>query len=109
MRIVPAAALRGFAAGAIPAATRSSFIFSKAFCGSTTSPRTSNCCGSFAAFNFAALTCSGMLRIVRTFVVTSSPMLPSPRVTPDFNTAAPPLPGSYCKASDKPSSFNSQT
>jgi len=84
VRIVPAAAFLGFAARACPAASRSAFIASNAICGSTTSPRTSKLppAGIPAAFSFAAETPSGTDRIVRTFVVTSSPVAPSPRVNP---------------------------
>ena len=45
VRMVPAAALRGLAAGAMPAASRSSFICGRRPAGMTTSPRTSKSLG----------------------------------------------------------------
>ena len=89
VRSVPAAAFRGFTAGARPSASRSLFIFSKAFSGITISPRTSNSCGTPASFSCAAEILSGTLRMVRTLVVTSSPVCPSPRVSPRTSRAPP--------------------
>ena len=82
MRMVPAAALRGLAAADWPAASRSSFILRKASCGMTHSPRISKASGRPAAASFAGLKASGMDLMVRTFDVTSSPVVPSPRVRP---------------------------
>ena len=50
--------------------------------GISNSPRTSNFSGKPAFFNFWGATYNGMLRMVRTLAVTSSPMVPSPRVMP---------------------------
>jgi len=65
-----------------PCFSRSSFIFLKAASGISISPRTSKEGGIPAFFNFSLLIESGMDRTVRTLPVTSSPVAPSPRVTP---------------------------
>ena len=66
-------------------------------------------CGSPARCNRSGETESGTDRMVRTLLVTSSPVTPSPRVRAVCNKALPAGPGSYCNASETPSIFNSQT
>ncbi|CNJ82392.1 Uncharacterised protein [Mycobacterium tuberculosis] len=74
-RSEPAAALRGFAKGFLPAAIIDSLSFSKSAEEMNTSPRISISSGWFLP-----LSCCGMLAMVRTLWVTSSPVVPSPRV-----------------------------
>ena len=81
-RTVPAVKLRGFANVASPALSRSSFNLRKRPIGISISPRTSKSAGIPAFFSFVFQTDSGIERTVRTFSVTSSPTLPSPRVMP---------------------------
>jgi hypothetical protein len=81
-RSPPAAALRGFAKVAWPAAARRAFISAKPARGMYTSPRTSNRAG----WGGSAFSRSGISRIVRTLRVTSSPMVPFPRVAPFTST-----------------------
>ena len=76
LRIVPAAALRGFWNNVSPAVSRSRFIRANDARGRYTSPRTSIRPGG------PRRSARGMARIVRTFAVTSSPRTPSPRVAP---------------------------
>ena len=109
VRIVPAAAFLGFTAGGSPCSSRSRFILKKASSGRITSPRTSKPCGSRARCNLSFETESGTDRMVRTLLVTSSPVTPSPRVRAVCNKALPAGPGSYCSASETPSIFNSHT
>jgi hypothetical protein len=80
---------RGLAAGDCPSASRSWFIFRKTAIGITTSPRTSKGTGSLLFFNFSAEIESGTERIVRTLLVTSSPIVPSPCVVARASTAPP--------------------
>ena len=81
-RTVPAVKLRGFAKVASPCFSRSSFSLRKPRCGISISPRTSKSAGMPAFFNLSFEIASGIERTVRTFSVTSSPTLPSPRVMP---------------------------
>ncbi len=76
----PAAALRGFANGGLPFSTIDSLSFSNASTGRNTSPRTSTRAGT--GYSLVPMSLCGMLSIVRTFGVTSSPVRPSPRVAP---------------------------
>ena len=78
-RSEPAAELRGLANGALPASSRDALSFSKAATDRNTSPRTSTRAGGGNVVE--ALSRCGMLLIVRTFCVTSSPVRPSPRVS----------------------------
>ena len=94
---VPEAAFLGLAKGASPFATFSSLIFSKELIGINPSPRTSKVVG-----NLSELTVSGIRRIVLTFSVISSPLVPSPRVTPLIKR-----PFSYQNDKATPSNFNS--
>ncbi len=71
----PAAALRGFANGALPCSTRDAFRSAKASTGKKTSPRTSTSSGTSSPDRRC-----GMDEIVRTLWVMSSPTRPSPRV-----------------------------
>ena len=87
-RTVPAAALRGLANFDKPCRSRSSFIFWKPGIGMSISPRTSKSAGMPAFFSFSFEIESGIERTVRTFSVTSSPTLPSPRVMPRSNWAS---------------------
>ena len=73
----PAAVLRGFANGALPASTSDAFRSSNAATGKYTSPRTSRTDGQPEPARRA-----GTTPIVRMFGVTSSPVRPSPRVAP---------------------------
>jgi hypothetical protein len=75
----PAAAFRGLAKAASPAALRVSFRCSKAERGRYTSPRTSIRPG-------ASSIRIGIALIVRRFWVTFSPTTPSPRVAPRSKT-----------------------
>jgi hypothetical protein len=86
---VPAAALRGFTPAA--AITLALFVQPlKAFSGITTSPRTSSACpcGTLTSLEECVGMLSGTLRMVRMFEVTSSPVCPSPRVSPDTRPRA---------------------
>ena len=97
-RSEPAAALRGLAKILPPVRRASSLIFSKPACGRNTSPRTSRRAGMLSPCSF-----SGMARMVRTLVVMSSPVVPSPRVAARVIT-----PFSYRMLTARPSSFSSQ-
>ena len=70
----PAAELRGFAKGDLPAATRPSLSTAKSSGVMKTSPRTSTISGGSPDSR------CGIAAMVRTLVVTSSPTRPSPRV-----------------------------
>ncbi len=70
----PAAALRGFANGALPASTNAALSSSKPATGKNTSPRTSSTAGGSPASR------CGTPSMVATLGVTSSPTRPSPRV-----------------------------
>jgi hypothetical protein len=74
-RRLPAAALRGFANGVLPASSSASFTCWKASTVKNTSPRTSSSSGTLSPVSR-----SGTDWMVRTFGVTSSPVRPSPRV-----------------------------
>ena len=74
-RSEPAAALRGLAKRESPCSSRSAFSRSKARRFITVSPRTSK------SGEAGSSTRSGSERMVRAFSVTSSPTVPSPRVT----------------------------
>ena len=76
-RRLPAAALRGFTNSFSPRSRWRAFMRSKSARSMSTSPRTSRRAG---ALRRAA--CSGSVRTVRRFAVTSSPVVPSPRVAP---------------------------
>ncbi len=76
VRIVPAATLRGLANTGSPASSRSRLMRSKARRGRYTSPRTST------LPRGPSFSECGIDLMVRTLVVTSSPRVPSPRVTP---------------------------
>ncbi len=82
-RSEPAAELRGFMNGLLPAAICSSFTRAKPSSGRYTSPRTSTTSGSAPA---SAGRLSGIARIVRRLAVTSSPTTPFPRVAPRTKT-----------------------
>ncbi len=74
-RRLPAAALRGLANSRCSASRWRWFRRAKSRLNISTSPRTSSTAGTFLPFSF-----SGIERMVRTFSVTSSPVVPSPRV-----------------------------
>ncbi len=74
---VPEAVFRALAYRSSPMSSRSLFNCSKPCLERKTSPRTSKESG-----RFLVLMWRGMLRIVLTLAVTSSPCTPSPRVTP---------------------------
>ena len=88
----PAAAFLAFANNGSSKISRSSFIFSKSAVEMKTSPRTVI---SISFFNFC-----GIVLIVLTFPVTSSPTCPLPLVAPSTK-----IPFSYFNAHDKPSIF----
>ena len=75
----PAAELRGLANGALPASSSESLSRSKASTGRNTSPRTSISSGT--GNSSVPVSRSGTDSMVRTLGVTSSPVLPSPRVS----------------------------
>jgi hypothetical protein len=83
-RSEPAAALRGFGAGALPCATSRSLNSRKPLRGMYTSPRTSTTGGGVSPSGSSIW--SGIAEIVRRFGVTSSPWMPSPRVAPRTKT-----------------------
>ncbi|CAB4342606.1 unannotated protein [freshwater metagenome] len=72
----PAAAFRGLAKRALPASSSESFKSSNALIGKNTSPRTSSRSGKLLPFNSV-----GTDLIVLIFKVTSSPVVPFPRVS----------------------------
>ena len=80
-RSEPAAALRGLAKGWRPSLTAAAFSSSKLFLGMYTSPRSSRppTPGAMAA-RASSRRRRGTSRTVRMFTVTSSPVVPSPRV-----------------------------
>ena len=73
-RSEPAPLLRGFAYSGSPASSRSVLIRANSAFGMKTSPRTS--------IDAVADSRSGTALIVRRLAVTSSPVVPSPRVAP---------------------------
>jgi hypothetical protein len=76
-RSEPAPEFRGFAYSGRPASSRSALIRTNSPFGMNTSPRTS------AVAGLASV--AGIAVIVRRFAVTSSPVVPSPRVAPWTN------------------------
>ena len=74
----PAALLRGLANGALPSATRRALSSAKSSRRKKTSPRTSSSEGT--GRSGVGVRVTGMSSIVRALRVTSSPVLPSPRV-----------------------------
>ena len=95
----PAAALRGLANGLLPASTCDAFSSANAATGRNTSPRISIRSGCVAG---SPPSTSGIVEMVRTFSVTSSPVRPSPRVA-----ARTSRPFSYSSAMASPSIFSS--
>ena len=93
----PAAELRGFANGALPASVSRSFSSWNAVTGRNTSPLTSRVSGQPVPASRV-----GTAAIVLTFGVTSSPVTPSPRVA--ARTSRPPR---YTRAIASPSIFSS--
>ena len=93
----PAAAFRGLANGFFPSDTIFSLSFLKSADEMKTSPRTSSSAGWFSPANFC-----GIEAIVRTLWVTSSPVVPSPRVAARTNT-----PLRYSRLTARPSIFSS--
>ena len=75
----PAAALRGFAKSGCSLASKISFILLKLSLDKNTSPLTSR-------KGISSFKVRGMLLIVFRFSVTSSPLIPSPRVEPLVNS-----------------------
>jgi len=96
--IVPAAVFLGFANSGSPASSCARFNRANAARGKYTSPRTSMRCAG------PSRKARGIARIARTFAVTSSPRLPSPRVAPRTSK-----PFSKVNARLRPSIFNSAT
>jgi len=76
-RSEPAAELRGLANGDLPASTRPALSRSNSAGRMKTSPRTSTTSGT------SPVSRAGIDVMVRTFAVTSSPTVPSPRVAAD--------------------------
>ncbi len=74
----PAAVLRGFAYGGLPASTSFAFSSANPSTGMNTSPRTSTSAGT--GYRSVPLSTCGTSSMVRTFSVTSSPVRPSPLV-----------------------------
>ena len=72
----PAAAFLGLAKRGLPASSSASFNSSKALSGKNTSPRTSSRSGIIPPDN-----CIGTVSMVFIFKVTSSPVVPLPRVS----------------------------
>jgi len=75
-RSEPAAALRGLANGDLPASTNRALRASKPSTGKNTSPRTSSSAGTSSPDSRVGTVCR-----VRMLRVTSSPVLPLPRVS----------------------------
>ena len=98
-RSEPAAALRGLANGLLPASTWDAFSSANAATGRNTSPRISM---QLRVRRRVAASTSGIVAIVRTLSVTSSPVRPSPRVA-----ARTSRPFSYSSAMASPSIFSS--
>ena len=96
-RKLPAAALRGLANGFLPCCSCRLLSCSNPDFGINTSPRTSSITGGFSLNRR-----NGILSIVRTFCVTSSPVSPSPRVAARTST-----PSSYSRLIARPSSLGS--
>ena len=96
-RSEPAAELRGLANGGRPIAVSRSFSSWNAFTGKNTSPRTSSVSGTSGPVSR-----SGTEAIVRMLGVTSSPVVPSPRVA--ARTSAP---FRYTRSTASPSIFSS--
>ncbi len=92
----PAPLLRGFAYSGRPSSSRSALIRANSALGMNTSPRASSVAGSGRR--------SGIAVIVRRFGVTSSPVVPSPRVAPIANR-----PRSYWSEIARPSILSSAT
>ncbi len=104
-RRLPAAALRGFANACLPFSTAAAFSASKLDFGMYTSPRSST--GASASRNPPSAPSrrrSGTSFTVRMFAVTSSPVVPSPRVAARIRR-----PPSYVSAMDEPSILSSHT
>src|SRR5690348_16306989 len=80
MRKDPAAALRGLENGVLPDSAQAALNSSNASVGKNTSPRISTYAGT--GYFLDDFSRSGIAAMVRTLLVTSSPTLPSPRVTP---------------------------
>ena len=97
----PAAELRGLAKVACPSAARRWFSFSKPASDMYTSPRISIRAGNGGP---PARRRRGISLIVRRLRVTSSPMVPLPRVAPFAST-----PSSYVRAMASPSILGSAT
>ena len=97
-RSEPDAELRGFAKTALPACTKPSFSLAKSSRLKNTSPRISTCSGQSLPES-----CCGTDLMVRTFAVTSSPVIPSPRVAADTKR-----PCSYLRLIANPSILGSQ-
>jgi hypothetical protein len=93
----PAAELRGLANAALPASSSDSFSLPNASTGMNTSPLTSRVAGCPEPFSRA-----GMEVMVRMFGVTSSPVLPSPRVA-----ALTSAPSRYTRSIARPSILSS--
>ena len=81
-RTEPAAELRGLLKILPPCSACCWLSASKALRDISTSPRTSKFCGKPNFFSSFSSMLSGIERIVFTLGVTSSPVVPSPRVTP---------------------------
>ena len=104
-RRLPAAALRGFANACLPFATAAALSASKLLLGMYTSPRSSTgAAASRRPPSAASRRRSGTSFTVRMLAVTSSPVVPSPRVA-----ARTRRPSSYVKAMDEPSILSSHT
>jgi len=97
----PAAAFRGLAKGFSPASESFRFNSWKASTCMSTSPRTERKGG---AFRSSSLSRRGTVGIVRTFSVTPSPRIPSPRVE-----ARTRIPFSYTSSTEAPSILGSTT
>ena len=98
-RRLPAAALRGLAKGFCPFSACRSFKAAKSALSISTSPRISISSGMFSPCRRR-----GMLDTVLTFWVTSSPVVPSPRVAAWVNT-----PSRYSRLMARPSNLGSIT
>ena len=104
-RRLPAAALRGFANACLPFSTAAAFSASKLDFGMYTSPRSST--GASASRKPPSAPSrrrSGTSFTVRMLAVTSSPVVPSPRVAARIRR-----PSSYVSAMDEPSILSSHT
>ncbi len=79
-RSEPDAVLRGLAYGGLPASTSCALSSANFSSGKKTSPRTSTRCGK--GTSGVTVSWPGTPMTVRTFIVRSSPVRPSPRVAP---------------------------